>query len=169
MPTPDQQEALDDAMYDFSMAEYETAIRKLLAVLEVDSDYFDARVALGMAFYRLGNYEAAIREGLRAEALRPKEPMVHTNLSLFYMRHGDKQKAEHHGLQARIASWREDGLAPPATGGSVAGTGTSGDPELTMAQPAAPTLKFSGKLPAQHWKKQKPAEAGAKTKGQPKP
>ena len=61
-----------------------------------------------MAFYRKGDYAAAIAEGHKAEKLRPKEQLVHTNLSLFYMKSGDKVTAEKHGLQAKIESWRED-------------------------------------------------------------
>ena len=83
-----------------------------------------------MALYRLGDFPTAIAEGHKAEALRPREQLVHTNLSLFYMKAGDKTKAEHHGLQARIAGWR-DNMAPPAPGVAV-------DPELQMAQPKQP-------------------------------
>ena len=87
----------------------------------------------------------AIAEGHKAEQLRPKEQLVHTNLSLFYMKSGDKQTAEHHGLQARIASWRED-KSPP-------GTAPAGDPELALAKPAPPPMKPPEKFPDMPWKK----------------
>ena len=61
-----------------------------------------------MAFYRKGDFTTAIAEGHKAEALRPKEQLVHTNLSLFYMKTGDKVAAERHGLQAKIESWRAE-------------------------------------------------------------
>ena len=76
---------------------------------------FDAQLALGMAFYRKGDFASAIAEGHKAEKLRPKEQLVHTNLSLFYMKSGDKVTAEKHGLQAKIESWREDAKKIPAT------------------------------------------------------
>lgn len=117
-------------MFDFSQAKYDVAIAKLRALLTADSGNFDAQLALGMALYRQGDFPTAIAEGHKAESLRPKEQLVHTNLSLFYMKAGDKTKAEHHGLQARIAGWR-DNMAPPAPGTSV-------DPELQMAQPKQP-------------------------------
>ena len=102
------QEQYDDAMFDFSRGEFDGAIAKLKAVLAADPAHFDAQLALGMAYYRRGDYAAAIAEGHKAEQLRPREQLVHTNLSLFYMKAGDKQKAEHHGLQAKIESWRAD-------------------------------------------------------------
>ena len=121
------------------------AIARLKAVLAADPAHFDAQLALGMAYYRRGDYAAAIAEGHKAEQLRPREQLVHTNLSLFYMKAGDKQKAEHHGLQAKIESWRADAAQanePDAKAG--------GDAELQMARPKPPPpVKF----PSQPWKK----------------
>src|ERR1017187_5447370 len=97
------QEQYDAAMFDFSRGEFAAAVEKLKPVLAEDATYFDAQLALGMAHYRLGDFASAIAEGHKAEKLRPKEQLVHTNLSLFYMKTGDKVTAEHHGLQARIA------------------------------------------------------------------
>src|SRR3954471_8670977 len=119
------QEQYDEAMFDFSTGDYDSSIARLEAILTEDPAYFDARLALGMALYRKGDYAAAIAEGHKAEQLKPREQLVHTNLSLFYMKAGDKKTAEHHGLQARIASWRSDTTAP--------GDKPSGDPELEMA------------------------------------
>src|SRR6185436_21152442 len=50
----------DDAMFDFSRADYGAAIDKLRRLLEQQPDHFDARLALGMALYRQGDYAAAI-------------------------------------------------------------------------------------------------------------
>jgi hypothetical protein len=148
---PTTQERYDDAMFDFSRAEYDTAIAKLRALLEEQPDQFDARLALGMALYRRGDFAAAIAEGHKAEQLQPKEQLVHTNLSLFYMKAGDKQKAEHHGLQARLAGWREN-MTPPAPG-------APSDAELRIAAPKPPAAKTPQKLPDMPWKKNPPAAA----------
>src|SRR6185369_13076494 len=99
----------------------------------VEPTHFEAQLALGMSYYRKGDYNLAIAEGHKAEQLRPKEQLVHTNLSLFYMKTGDKKTAEHHGLQARIASWRDDK--------SVPGEKPSEDPELQMAKPPTAVVK----------------------------
>ena len=140
------QEQYDDAMYAFSKGALDEAIAELKSILVQDPSYFDAQLSLGMAYYRKGDYAAAIAEGHKAEKLNPKEQLVHTNLSLFYMKAGDKTKAEHHGLQARISSWKGGAPAPSQTA----------NPELEMAKPAPPAPV---KLPSMPWKKNKPIQA----------
>ena len=140
------QEQYDDAMFDFSQGGFESAITKLKAVLAVDPCQFDAQLALGMAFYRTGDFTAAIVEGHKAEKLRPQEQLVHTNLSLFYMKSGDKLTAEKHGLQAKIESWRAD-----AARAKSPETMPENHPELAIAKPAPLPMKF----PSQPWKKKK--------------
>jgi predicted Zn-dependent protease len=142
------QEQYDDAMFDFSQGQFDQATAKLRALLATDPAHFDAQLSLGMALYRVGDYAGAIAEGHKAEGLKPREQLVHTNLSLFYMKAGDKKTAEHHGLQARIASWREDKSAP--------GAPPEGDPELQLARPPASAVKVPAKFPDMPWKK-KPA------------
>lgn len=142
---PTAQEQYDDAMFDFSQGRYDEAIARFRALLEAEPAHFDAQLALGMALYRKGEYPAAIAEGHKAETLKPKEQLVHTNLSLFYMKAGDKVKAEHHGLQARIAGWRDNMSAPGAAS-------TEGDPELQLAKPKPPPVPVRD-MP---WKKKPP-------------
>ena len=147
------QEQYDDAMFDFSRGDFTVAIVKLKNVLAQDATQFDAQLALGMAFYRQGDFTSAIAEGHKAEKLRPKEQLVHTNLSLFYMKSGDKVTAEHHGLQARIAGWRAENQAAQS---GVPGAKTEADPELQMARPKPPAVKvvrMPDKFPEQPWKK----------------
>ena len=141
------QEQYDDAMFDFSRDDFDGAIAKLKNVLAVDPQNFEAQLALGMAFYRKGDFGAAIAEGYKAEALRPKEQLVHTNLSLFYMKSGDKVTAEHHGLQAKIESWRAD-----AAKAKSPGIKAESDSELLISKPTPPPMKF----PSQPWKKKTP-------------
>lgn len=135
-----REEQYDDAMFDFSAGDFDQAIAKLQAILKAEPGHFDAQLSLGMAHYRKGDFPTAIAEGHKAEQLRPREQLVHTNLSLFYMKAGDKQKAEHHGLQARIASWREDKSAPSAQ---------PANPDLAMAKPPPPPTH----IPDMPWKK----------------
>lgn len=138
------QEQYDEAMFDFSQGDFDSAITKLKAILAVEPTYFDAQLALGVALYRKGDYAAAITEGHKAEQLRPKEQLVHTNLSLFYMKSGDKVTAEKHGLQAKIESWREDAAKAKSPEAKP-----EGDPDLIIAKPTPPPMKF----PSQPWKK----------------
>lgn len=142
-----RQEQYDEAMYEYSSGNYAGAAERLREILRADPEYFDAQLSLGMALYRQGDFAGAIAEGHKAEEMNPREQLVHTNLSLFYMKAGDKVKAEHHGLKARIASWKADkskpGEAPPAS-------------ELQMAQPKTATPP-PAKFPEMPWKKSPPA------------
>jgi Tfp pilus assembly protein PilF len=137
------QEQYDDAMFEFSTGAYDAAITRLESVLAQDAQHFDAQLALGMAYYRKGDYARAIVEGKKAEKLRPRDQLVHTNLSLFYMRAGDKGLAEHHGGQARIASWRSDKSRP--------GEGAASNPDLEIASPQPPSK--APEFPDMPWKK----------------
>lgn len=134
------QDQYDEAMFDFSQGDFDSAISRFKSILSEDPNHFDAQLSLGMAYYRKGDFAAAIEEGHKAEKLKPHEQLAHTNLSLFYMKAGDKQKAEHHGLQARIASWKSEGTAPPPA---------AVDPELSLAKPKPPVF------PEMPWKKKK--------------
>jgi tetratricopeptide (TPR) repeat protein len=136
----DLQDLYDDAMFAFSTGDLDAAVAGLKAVLAEDAEYFDAQLSLGMAYYRKGEYAAAILEGHKAERLNPKDQLVHTNLSLFYLKAGDKAKAEHHGLQARIASWRA----------SPSGETASSESSLEVAKPAPPPPQS---FPSMPWKK----------------
>jgi Flp pilus assembly protein TadD len=138
------QEQYDDAMFDFSRGDFDSAIMKLKNVLAADPQNFEAQLALGMALYRKGDFPAAIAEGHKAEKLRSKEQLVHTNLSLFYMKSGDKVTAEKHGLQAKIESWREDAAQKKSPDAKV-----ENEPELQIAKPKLQPMKF----PNQPWKK----------------
>jgi len=153
----EHQDQYDDAMFDFSTGRYAEAIEKLRSILKESPEYFDAQLALGMALYRAGDYPAAILEGHKAERLKPHEQLVHTNLSLFYMKAGNKATAEHHGLQARISSWRADA--------QQAKTDTApapNDPDLQMAKPKIEPVKIPSKFPDMPWKKKPSADAGSK-------
>ena len=62
---------------------------------------------------------------------------------MFYVKIGNKEAAEHHGLQSKIASWKQPGAAatPEAEG------------ELQMAKPKAESFKLPGKFPDMPWRK----------------
>src|SRR5271170_2317446 len=152
------QEQYDDAMFDFSRGDFDGAIVKLKNVLAVDAQNFEAQLALGMAFYRKGDFADAIAEGHKAEKLRPKEQLVHTNLSLFYMKSGDKVTAEKHGLQAKIEGWREDAK-------NIGTPKTEPESELQISKPAPQPMKF----PSQPWKKKKVDSGELIVDSNPKP
>jgi predicted Zn-dependent protease len=134
-------------MLNFSRGDYPAAADKLRRLLAEDPSFFDAQLALGMALSRSGDHAAAIVEGHRAEKLRPRDPLAHTNLSVFYMKAGNRAAAEHHGSLAKIASWQEtlkQGERPA----------DSEQPQLAAPKPAP--VKVAARLPDMPWKK-KPA------------
>jgi tetratricopeptide (TPR) repeat protein len=145
----EMQEQYDEAMFDYTMGEYDSAITKFRQILAAHPDHFDAQLSVAMCFYRKGDFAKAIEEGHKAEKLKPNEQLVHTNLSLFYMKSGDKKTAEHHGLQARIASWRGN-MAKPGD------KPAEGEGDLKMAQPEPPKMKVPTQFPDMPWKKNKP-------------
>jgi len=141
------QEQYDDAMFAFSSGDYAAASAGLKAILAADPEHFEAQLALGMVYFRQGDYAAAIEEGHKAEKMRPQEQLVHTNLSLFYVKAGNKTAAEHHGLQARVASWRGN-MAPPPPGGNQPAPS-----ELEIAKAKPEPVKLPTKFPETPWKK----------------
>ena len=141
----DLQEQFDDATFAFSQGEYGQAAAGFEAILAADENHFDARMSLSMALCRLEQYERAIEEGHKAEKLRPNDQLVHTNLTLFYVKIGNKDAAEHHGLQSKIASWKQPGAA--------AAPSDEGGDELQMAKPKAESFKLPGKFPDMPWRK----------------
>jgi predicted Zn-dependent protease len=145
---PSLEEQFDEAMFEFTTGHCDAAIERLRALLLDNPAYFDAQLALGGAYYAKGHYRAAIAEGHKAEQMRPHDQMVHTNLSRAYMKAGDKKTAEHHALQARIASWRGN-MAPPP------GTPPAESAALEIARPKPPPMKFPEKFPEMPWKKNK--------------
>ena len=149
------QDQYDEAMFLYSTGNYDQAIAIFDGILAEDASNFDVRCALSMCYYRKEDFLRAITEGKKAEVLRPKEQLVHTNLSLFYMKAGDKKTAEHHGLQARISGWRDNMAAP----GTTTATDSS-DPELAMSQPKPPPIKLPSKLTDAPWKKKPPITSG---------
>jgi predicted Zn-dependent protease len=108
------QEEYDEAMFVFSTGDCDGAIERLKSILARDPAFFDAQLSLGGAYYARGDYAVAIAEGLKAEQMKPRDQLVHTNLSRAYMKAGDTKLAEHHALQARMASWRGALASAPA-------------------------------------------------------
>ena len=138
------QEQFDEAMFEFSTGQGAATIQRLKAILAEAPDFFDAQLALGGAYFAQGDYPAAIAEGHKAEKLKPHDQLAHTNLSRAYMKAGDKKMAEHHGLQARISSWRGNMAAP--------GPASAAEPELAMAKPKTPAPPPE-QFPDMPWKK----------------
>ncbi|MCW8132264.1 MAG: tetratricopeptide repeat protein [Planctomycetota bacterium] len=84
----------DKAIRVFANHRDQEAIDLLLESLRLDPSFADAYEALGVILGRTSRFEEAVDIFKRLEEVAPHEPMVHTNLSLFYMKMGNKEKAE---------------------------------------------------------------------------
>ena len=84
----------DRAIRLFAAGDDAKAQELLEEALRLDPGFADGYEALGVLLGRTGKFTEAIDIFKRLEEVAPNEPMVHTNLSLFYMKLGDKVAAE---------------------------------------------------------------------------
>lgn len=73
---------------DQAVVAYETGVKL--------SDIPESHLNLGMAYYRKGQIEQAIKEHLIAVATRPDFREAHANLGLLYSRNGDSDRSVYH-------------------------------------------------------------------------
>lgn len=92
----------DEAVRRFARGEDARVQALLEEALAVDPAHTDAWEAMGVILGRSGRYAEAIASFRRLEAVAPDEPMVHTNLSLYYMKLGKLEEAERHRAQATL-------------------------------------------------------------------
>lgn len=84
----------DKAVRVYARGEVDQALDHLEAVLRLDPAHADAYELIGVMLGKTGRFHEAIDFFRRMEEVAPDEPMVNTNLSVFYMKIGDKQTAE---------------------------------------------------------------------------
>ena len=90
------------AVHLFSRGDDDRAVALLEEAIALDPGYAEAYEALGVMLGRRERFAEAIDVFRRLEEIAPEEPMVHTNLSLFYMKIGDKDEAERQKAQATM-------------------------------------------------------------------
>ncbi|MBY0356599.1 MAG: tetratricopeptide repeat protein [Candidatus Obscuribacterales bacterium] len=84
----------NQALAEFAHGSEEKAIAILRQVIEADPHFIDAYEALGVVLARQEQLDEAIALMHSLMQLDPDSVMAHSNLSLFYMQQGDKEKAE---------------------------------------------------------------------------
>jgi folate-binding protein YgfZ len=82
------------AVHLFSQGQDLEAANLLEAAIRFDPTHRDSYEALGVILGRGERYHEAIDIFHRLEEVAPEEPMVHTNLSLYYMKIGNREEAE---------------------------------------------------------------------------
>jgi folate-binding protein YgfZ len=99
----------DRAVRLFAEGQDDAALQLLEEALRLDSAFADGYEALGVILGRKSRFEEAIEIFKRLEEVAPNEPMVHSNLSLFYMKIGDKEKAEEEKAKATVKQFSRFG------------------------------------------------------------
>ena len=113
----------DRAVHLFSGGDNVQPVALLEEALRLDPERRDSREALGVILGRSGRYHEAIDVFRQLEEIAPDEPMVHTNLSLFYMKLGDREEAE-----------RQRALATTKRLNVVTGTVATADHEAALVE-----------------------------------
>ena len=108
------QSLIEDATFDYTMGDHETALTKLQRATAADAAAFEAWHALAEINFSLRRFDPALEAANRAHALRPDDLFINTTLSRIWMEKGDKAAAEKYGAQAKILSWK-DQLKNPAS------------------------------------------------------
>ncbi|ATC63105.1 hypothetical protein CMV30_03555 [Nibricoccus aquaticus] len=119
MPDADDiQSLIEDATFDYTMGDHDTALAKLARATEQSPASFEAWHALAEINFSLRRFDNALHAAEQGLALRPDDLFINTTLSRIWMEKGDKTTAEKYGAQAKMLSWK-DQLKNPAnyTGG----------------------------------------------------
>lgn len=98
----------DRAIRVFAEGEEDQARALLNEALRIDPGFADGYEAIGVIFGRQGKFHEAIDFFRRLEEVAPLEPMVNTNLSLYYMKLGDKETAENQSALAAQKAMRRN-------------------------------------------------------------
>jgi folate-binding protein YgfZ len=112
---------LDAGLRQFASAKdakSETAAADTLRqAITLDPTLADGYEALGVLLSRQGQYEEAVALMQRLLEVDPNRVMAHTNLSIYYLKLGDKEKAEEEKAKATLLSMKlkakASGLMPP--------------------------------------------------------
>jgi folate-binding protein YgfZ len=90
----------DRAIRVFAQGAEEDALSILEDALKLDPGFSDGYEAVGVILGRSERFHEAIDIFKRLEEIAPEAPMVNTNLSLYYMKIGDKTSAENEAAKA---------------------------------------------------------------------
>ena len=105
MTSKDAYRAYEKAVDIFAAGKKEEAANALKALIEAYPDFHDAYETLGMVLYKIDHLDEAIEWTERLAIRRPDYAMAHTNLSVFFMKKGMKEKAEEEKAKAVVLSF----------------------------------------------------------------
>ena len=108
---------VEDATFDYTMGDADTAIAKLERAATAASDSFEVWHALAEIHFSQRRFDAALAAAERAHGLRADDLFINTTLSRIWMEKGDKARAEHFGAQAKILGWKDQLKNPDSATG----------------------------------------------------
>lgn len=115
MPETSLQDQIDDATFDFTIGEIDTAITKLTAITQAHGTSFAAWLALAEVLFAKPDLDAALHAAEQAHKLAPDDIHINTSLSRIWVALGNKDQAEHYNAQARMLGWKDELKSPPAS------------------------------------------------------
>ena len=107
------QDQIDDATFDFTMGDSDSALAKLTKLSAAHPESFATWHALTEIHFSEGHYDQALAAADKAHGLRPDDININTSLSRIWVERGDKDKAEHYGAEARMLGWKDELKSPP--------------------------------------------------------
>ncbi len=113
------QTLIEDATFDYTMGDHDTALAKLYRATTAAPAAFEAWHALAEINFSLRRFDAALVAANQAHALRADDLFINTTLSRIWMEKGDKATAEKYGAQAKILSWKDQLKNPGAKPGDL--------------------------------------------------
>jgi predicted Zn-dependent protease len=117
--SPDEiQNLIEDATFDYTMGDHDSALKKLMQATTTQPGAFEAWHALAEINFSLRRFDDALLAADKAHGLRPEDLFINTTLSRIWMEKGDKATAEKYGAQAKILSWK-DQLKNPESGKNI--------------------------------------------------
>jgi len=119
MTETDLQTLIEDATFDYTVGETDSALAKLANAAAAAPTSFEAWHALAEILFNLRRFDDALHAAEKGHAVRPDDLFINTTLSRIWMEKGDKLTAEKYGAQAKILSWKDQLQNPEAHQGGV--------------------------------------------------
>lgn len=122
--SPDEiQTLIEEATFDYTMGEIDTALVKLERVTTIAPESFEAWHARAEICFSARRFDEALVAAEHAHALRPDDLFINTTLSRIWMEKGDKTTAERFGARAKVLGWKDQLQSPPGETSSPSGLG----------------------------------------------
>jgi cytochrome c-type biogenesis protein CcmH/NrfG len=108
------QHLIEDATFDYTMGDNDSALAKLTRATVAAPASFEAWHALAEIHFSRRHFDDALLAANQAHAVRPDDLFINTTLSRIWMEKGDKPMAEKYGAQAKIMGWKDQLKNPEA-------------------------------------------------------